>query len=156
MYGPWSATPAALPVSPSVPVPPFTPFADPPATPLPLKSFSLVIALDRSTVGMVVGMLTAGVEDLEALGRSRRDFLRKLDLYDLGRLRAFGFGVFLRRRRKLLLGRRRRLGLLHFHEPDVLQPSPFRASARRPGPWRKPPERGWQRVQYHAKDGPAC
>src|SRR5712672_151108 len=60
MYGPWSAAPAALPMSPSVPVPPFTPFDDPPATPLPLKSFSFVIALDKSTAGTVVGMLTGG------------------------------------------------------------------------------------------------
>src|SRR5437762_4284231 len=64
MYGPCSSgfltSPASLPVSPSLPVPPFTPFAVPPATPFPLKSFSLVTAFDRSMDGSLVGMATGG------------------------------------------------------------------------------------------------
>src|SRR5207244_9323244 len=70
----WSSTaltPAFLPVSPSLPVPPLTPVEEPPATPLPLKSFSLVSAFDRSIEGSFVGTFTGGAKTLNPFGGAR-------------------------------------------------------------------------------------
>src|SRR5712671_2688571 len=95
MYGPCSSlTPASLPVSPSVPVPPFTPLSEPPATPLPLKSFSLVTALDRSTVGRLVGILTTGATTLNPFGGAGATSLASLGISTLG-AGAFGLGATL-------------------------------------------------------------
>src|SRR5712671_3893895 len=91
MYGPCSSlTPASLPVSPSLPVPPFTPFAEPPATPLPLKSFSLVIAFDRSIEGSLVGTLTTGGRTLNPFGGAGASTFGNSTLGGAGVL---GFGV---------------------------------------------------------------
>src|SRR5579864_2561152 len=50
------------------PLPPTTPFDVPPSTPLPEKSASLVTAFDRSTSGILVGMLIGGVSTWKPLG----------------------------------------------------------------------------------------
>src|SRR5512146_830582 len=50
------------------PVPPTTPRATPPSTPLPLKSASFVTDLLRSTSGILSGMLTGGTGTWNPLG----------------------------------------------------------------------------------------
>src|SRR6185437_10878217 len=50
------------------PVPPTTPRATPPSTPLPVKSASLVTDLLRSTSGILSGMLTGGTGTWNPLG----------------------------------------------------------------------------------------
>src|SRR5437016_3421918 len=93
MYGPCSslAAPASLPVSPSLPVPPFTPLAVPPATPLPLKSFSLVTALDRSIVGSFVGIATGGGMTWKPFGGAGASTLGA-STFNFGGSGVFGFG----------------------------------------------------------------
>src|SRR5207248_10278488 len=93
MYGPCSslAAPASLPVSPSLPVPPFTPLAVPPATPLPLKSFSLVTAFDRPIVRSVVGIATGGGTTWKPFGGAGASTLGVSTL-DFGGFCVFGFG----------------------------------------------------------------
>src|SRR3954470_10222937 len=95
MYGPVCSStlgPASLPLLFSSPAPPFTPLSEPPATPFPLKSFSLVTAFDRSIDGRLVGTLTGGGSTLKPFGGAASATFGSLGSSTTTGVGAFGFG----------------------------------------------------------------